>query len=406
MCDIKFKRRCFCNSLSSLFVHASWLSLRHFFARSSKKTFQALKHVHYVSFWSFWHCCQSELRSRKKSKSILTFGEKHEILTLRIFKFDLFCTHKNCHDSSWIDQFSSIFKYALSHFTKRNSSRCFFSLYYLLNIFSFIFLPRSRQGRWRSEVFLALEIWYLHWSLLLTRAEYFSEPNKLKASARFTFILFECRLSVKSLINSPHTALKAFYLSFEFQFTYDLTDAAIRAHDECIRISPLNCRQKPKISCRLREKREEKLLMSNTNTHSRRGRFHIFFSLGDFRNGGKFESMKHDFSFFFKGEISFVFLFYRLKNWLTRFATHPHRRALEFKLFRHFTAWALAEASTDSNRLLFTATQQEIKNSFSYCSGGLSKSARRATAHDWWGDIRLGNSGSIHSFGKQFWGVR
>lgn len=296
--------------------------------------------------------------------------------------------------------------YALSHFTKRNSSRCFFSLYYLLNIFSFIFLPRSRQGRWRSEVFLALEIWYLHWSLLLTRAEYFSEPNKLKASARFTFILFECRLSVKSLINSPHTGLKAFSLSFEFQFTYDLTNAAIRAHDECIRISPLNCRQKPRISYRLREKREEKLLMSNTNTHSRRGRFHIFFSLGDFRNGGKFESMKHDFSFFFKSEISFVFLFYRLKNWLTRFATHPHRHALEFKLFRHFTAWALAEASTDSNRLLFTATQQEIKNSFSYCSGGLSKSARRATAHDWWGDIRLGKSGSIHSFGKQFWGVR
>lgn len=166
--------------------------------------------------------------------------------------------------------------YALSHFTKRNSSRCFFSLYYLLNIFSFIFLPRSRQGRWRSEVFLALEIWYLHWSLLLTRAEYFSEPNKLKASARFTFILFECRLSVKSLINSSHTGLKAFSLSFEFQFTYDLTNAAIRAHDECIRISPLNCRQKPKISYRLREKREEKLLMSNTNTHSRRGRFHIF----------------------------------------------------------------------------------------------------------------------------------
>lgn len=117
-----------------------------------------------------------------------------------------------------------------------------------LIFFSFIFFHRFRQGRWRSEVFLALEIWYLHWSLLFIRAEYFSEPNQLKASARYTFILFECRLSVKSLINSPHTALKAFFsLSFEFQFTYDLTDAAIRAHDECIRISPLNCRQKPKI---------------------------------------------------------------------------------------------------------------------------------------------------------------
>lgn len=147
--------------------------------------------------------------------------------------------------------------------------------------------------------------------------------------------------------------------------------------------------------------------MSNTNTHSRRGRFHIFSSLGDFRNWGKFESMKHDFSFFFKGEISFVFLFYRLKILINSNCdtfTSP-RTGIQAFLTRRELRRKPAQIQIDcflprhnkKLKTLFPTALVVYRNllveRLRMTGGGYSM-------------VRLGKSGSINSFGKSFWGVR
>lgn len=144
-----------------------------------------------------------------------------------------------------------------------------------------------------------------------------------------------------------------------------LNGTAIRQHDKCIRISPLNCRKKEFSFRRLTSERM-KNVCRRTHSHT-----HIFLS----RRCSKEMKIRNDEAwFFFLLKISFRLLFIPSENF-DFFNLHVDcpRTHFESTFYGEILLMVCGfKHSTDFTRLSLSATQQEIKNSFCYRSGELS----------------------------------
>lgn len=145
-------------------------------------------------------------------------------------------------------------------------------------------------------------------------------------------------------------------------------NAAIRAHDKCKRIPPLNCRKKQKFSL------TEKLLLSDTNTGALRGKLFTTLSLSlCFRKDiSKWWSMR----FFLLPILRFllVFLFYRLKLWFNSIVKTAIRlkRLQSLKFTLPLKSFTVNNAAPISLNCLCSRHNKKLKTLFQNSFRGLS----------------------------------